>query len=308
MTCRSSILARLAGWLGTAALATGAHAQAPTPDETQHVQVTASMGPREEHAYADLLDAMNQFTAWQAAHLGARLRFRVQARRDPAVAQGLQVYVADPVDHTRTVLPLAPGGRFELPVSEAWRAHRASVRTDRPDGSLAWSVEVTHEGDDEHVRRLGDLREECHLDLYAATLVRGIKTPSFYALKPLVNLCQNRLVGWLGYADHPVFAVHVEDGRRHESLRGDYVHGGDASVIPMGALLDWTDLLRDRVYVVHTLMADSGWSDETRLTLVFADDPPQPDQGSGAQNTSPSTATADVPTAFVAASARKASQ
>jgi hypothetical protein len=274
----------LAAWLGAWAFATSVHAQIAPPDELQRVEITAKAGPLEEHPYADLLDAVTQFASWQAVHPGGRLRFRVQPRKDPAVGEGVEVYIADPVDHTRKVLPLAPGGRFELPVSEDWRAHRASVRTNRPDGSLAWSVEVTHEGDDEHVRRLGDLREECHLDIYAATLARGIKPPAFYATKLMTNICISRLLGWGIYADHPIFAVHIDEGSRHESLSGDNLHGGDVSLIPMGAFLDWTGPLRDKYYFVHTLMADAGWSDEARLRLVFADDPPQPDDRIGASS------------------------
>ena len=155
-----------------------------------------------------------------------------------------------------------------------WREHDAVVRSNRPDGSLAWSLEVTHEGDDAHERRLGDLREECRLDLYAAVLARGIKPPAFYAMKAVMDICTSRLIGWGTYADHPVFAVHAQDGSRRQSLRGDLLHGGEQSIMPLAPLLDWPYLLRDRTYFVHELMTDATWSDEAVLHFVFTDDPP----------------------------------
>jgi hypothetical protein len=246
-------------------------APASTAD-AQRVEIAADLPSVESRPYADLLQAMKDFDAWQATHPGTRLRFRVQARRDAAVAEGLKLWVADPVTRRRAEVALEPGGRFTLALSDEWREHGAVVRSNRPDGSLAWSVEVTHEGDGEHIRRLGDLRQECRLDLYAASLARGVKTPSFYAMKAATNLCASKLVGWMAYAERPVFAVHVQDGARRTSLRGDWLHGGDAAVVAFAPLLDWPHLLRDRSIWVTALMADEGWSDEAVLHMVFTDD------------------------------------
>lgn len=248
----------------------------PEPDQPQHVEIAAQLPSHEEHAYADLLDAMTQFEAWRATHAGARLSFRVQARKDAAVMTGLRLTLFDPVTLQGLPVDVGPDGRFALPVSAMLRSHGAIVRANRTNGALAWSLQVTHDGDDPHERRLGDLREECHLDLYGATLIRGIKTPSFYALKAVGNVCANRLVGYPAYADHPVFAVHVRDGERRGYLRGDLVHDGEVTVVPLAALYDWAYLLRDYSYFPHELMADSTWSDAAVLRLTFADDPADP--------------------------------
>ena len=189
---------------------------------------------------------------------------------------GLQLVIDGPVTRTRTPVHVGPGNRFVLPVSTTLQSHGANVRANRTNGTLAWSLQVTHDGDDPHERRLGDLPEECHLDLYAATLARGLETPSFYALKAVGNVCANRLVGWVAYADHPVFAVHMRDGERLGSLRGDFVHGGELTVLPFAPLVDWAYLLRDYAYFTHELMADSTWSDDTFLHITFADDPAEP--------------------------------
>jgi len=177
------------------------------------------------------------------------------------------------VTHDSVPVDVDADGRFVLPVSATLQSHSAVVRANRTNGTLAWTVQVTRDADDPHDRRLGDIREECHLDLYAATLARGIKTPSFYAMKAVSDVCSNRLVGWVEYADHPVFAVHVSDGKRLGYLPGDSVHAGERTVIPLAALFDWAYLMRDYSYFTQELMADAGWSDETVLHLTFADDP-----------------------------------
>ena len=246
---------------------------APVSDQPQRVEIEAPLPSHEEHAYADMLDAMTQFDSWQKTHPGTRMTFRVRARKDASVMDGFRLTIYDPVSHQRTPVNVAPDGRFLLPVSAILQSHSATVRANRTDGTLAWSLQVTHDGDDTHERRLGDIREECQLDLYAATLARGIKTPSFYALKAASNACASRLVGWVAYADHPVFAVHVRDGERLGYLRGDLVHGGESTVVPLAALFDWAYVLRDYTYFTHELMADSTWSDDTVLRLTFADEP-----------------------------------
>ena len=248
----------------------------PLSDQPQRVEIEAPLPSHEEHAYADLLEAMTQFEAWQATHPGARMSFQVRPRKDASVMHGLALTIDDPVGRTRTPVDVGPDGRFVLPVSATLQSHSAIVRANRTNGTLAWSLQVTHDGDDPHERRLGDLREECHLDLYAATLIRGVKTPSFYALKAIGNVCANRLVGYPAYADHPVFAVHVRDGERRGYLRGDLVHDGEVTVVPLAALYDWAYLLRDYSYFPHELMADSTWPDAAVLHLTFADDPADP--------------------------------
>ena len=263
--------------LAAGAIAASVHAAsgatAPEPDQAQHVEIQAQLPSHEEHDYADLLDAMTQFDAWRATHPGTRLIFQVRARKDAAVMEGLRLNIDDPVTRKSVPVELDAAGRFVLPVSAALKDDGAVVRANRTNGALAWALQVRHDADDPHDRRLGDLREECHLDLYGAKLVRGVKTPSFLAMKAVSNVCANRLVGWPAYADHPVFAVHIRDGERRGSLRGDMVHDGETPVVALAALFDWAYLLRDASYFPHELMADASWSDDAVLHLTFADDP-----------------------------------
>lgn len=249
------------------------HASAAS-DQPQQVQIQAALPSHEEHDYADLLAAMTQFDAWHATHPGARLVFRIRPRKEATVMDGLRLVIDDPVTHDSVPVDVDADGRFVLPVSATLQSHAAVVRANRTNGTLAWTVQVTHDADDPHDRRLGDVREGCRLDLYAAGLARGIKTPSYHALKNVGDVCASRLVGWVEYADHPVFAVHVSDGKRLGYLRGDLVHDGEASVVPLAALFDWAYRMRDYSYFTHELMADASWSDDAVLHLTFADDPP----------------------------------
>ena len=263
--------------LALAAIAAGANAAdapaAPESDPSQHVEIQAQLPSHEEHDYAELLDAMTQFEAWHATHPGTRLVFQVRARKDAAAMDGLRLNIDDPATHASVPVALDAAGRFVLPVSATLKDDGAVVRANRTNGSLAWALQVVHDADDPHDRRLGDLREECHLDLYGAKLVRGVKTPSFQAMKAVSNVCANRLVGWPAYADHPVFAVHIREGERRASLRGDMVHDGETPVVALAALYDWAYRLRDESYFPHELMADASWSDDAVLHLTFADDP-----------------------------------
>jgi hypothetical protein len=267
---RSCLGALVAGVLAGHANAGDAPA---APDQPQQVEIQAHLPSHEEHDYADMLDAMTQFDTWHATHPGTRLVFRVRPRKDAAVMDGLRLVIDDPVTHDSVPVDVDADGRFTLPVSATLRDDAAIVRANRTNGALAWFVQVTHDADDPHDRRLGDVREECHLDLYAAKLARGVKTPAFYALKTVGNVCASRGVGWVEYADHPVFAVHVRDGDHLGTLRGDFVHDGEVTVVPLAALFDWAYLMRDYSYFTHELMADSSWSDDTVLHLTFADDP-----------------------------------
>lgn len=157
---------------------------------------------------------------------------------------------------------------FTLPTSPEMRDADAVVRSNWPSGSLAWWVEVTREGGDPQHRFLGDLRQECTLDLNAAELVRGIKAPPYHALKALGDPCAFKVVGYVTYAERPVFAVHLRDGDKTTSLTSYELHGGDfpSALYP---LQDWPYLLRDRTYRVRN--ADLAWPDETVVSIEYAE-------------------------------------
>ncbi len=254
---------------GSAARATGL-----VPDQApQHVEVSAREQPMDEKSYRDLLSAMRHFEPYRAAHPDARLVFRIYQRKPGIDMSQLRAWILDPQDRSRVELPIAADGGFTVPVLEAQREHDAIVRTNMPDGMLAWMVEVKRGDDDGRHHLLGDLREACWLDVDYAHLGRTIKPPAYYVLDAIAgNVCLLRGVGWGAFADKPVFSVHLSAGERHAALLSDSLHGPRMS--PFCPLSDACDSLRDRVY--SSPLNDSSWPDETSVDVVYTDDPDEP--------------------------------
>ncbi len=246
-------------------------ADAPPPSEPQKVEVTAREQPMEQKSYRDLLAAMKRFEPYQAAHPDARLRFRIWQRKDGVDLSQLRVWLYDPVDFHRVEPPLAADGSFTVPVLADLREHDAVVRTNMPEGTLAWMVSITRAGDDERHHVMGDLREACLLDVDFAHLARAIKPPAIYAIDAVSsNVCTVRGVDWGFYAERPVFSAHLSAGGRHAALLSDRLHG--ALALPVfHPLVDWSDLLRDRLY--SPPLNDASWPDDATVDVVYVDDP-----------------------------------
>jgi len=258
----------------------------PPSPEPQRVLVTAHEPAMEQKRYRDLLSAMTRFEPYRAAHPDASLRFRIYQRKEGVDFAQLRVWLRDPESGSRVEVALAPDGGFELPLLPELRDHDAEVRTNMPDGTLTWAVEVRRPGDDDRHHLLGDMREACLLDVDFAHLLRGIKPPAFWAMDAVAsNICLVRGVSWGAFGGRAVFSVHLNAGDRHVALLSDNLHG--ALALPVfRPLLDFSYLLQDRCYVVP--LNDASWPDETSVDLVYADDPddagPTPP---GVSNTSP---------------------
>ena len=252
------------------AAAARAGALPPAPDP-QQVVVTGREPVMEQKSYRDLLSAMTRFEPYRAAHPDAQLRFRIYQRKEGIDFPQLRVWLRDPESDSRVDIALAPDGGFELPVLPAMRDHGAAVRTNMPDGTLAWEVEVRRAGDDDRHHRMGDMREACLLDVDFAHLARGIKLPAFWALDAVAgNICLVRGVSWGAFGERPVFSLHLSAGTRHVVALSDSLHG--ALALPVfRPLLDFSYLLQDRFYAVP--LNDASWPDETSVDLVYADDP-----------------------------------
>lgn len=250
------------------ALATLAHGATPEPD-TQEVEVHGhrDTSSKDERGYRGLLKAMEMFEAYQRQHPDARLRFRVAQRREAGELPPLKLRVVS--DSASLPITLDADLGFLPPVSKEMRDADAVVRSNWPSGALAWWVEVTREGGDPQRRLLGDLRQECTLDLYGAELMRGIKSPTIYALKAAHALCESPSLYWGVYAERPVFSVGLQHGERRASLTSDELHGGPTPAI-YHPLLDWPYLLRDRTYLVRT--GNTAWPDVTVVSIAYAEE------------------------------------
>ena len=233
--------------------------------------VTAREPALEHKSYRDLLAATARFERYRAAHPDAQLRFRIYPRKEGIDFSQLRVWLLDPEDGSRLDLAFAPDSGFTVPVLPAMRDHDAVVRTNMPDGTLAWEVEVKRAGEDEHRHLLGDLREACLLDVDFAHLGRGIKPPALYAIDAVVdNVCLVRGVSWGFYGERPVFSVHLAAGERRAIELSDRMHC--ALTLPLVVpLIDPCYVLRDRFYSVP--LNDATWPDDTTVDLAYTDDP-----------------------------------
>ncbi len=252
-----------------AASAAGAPA-ATSASEPQQVVVTAREPALEEKSYRDILAAVTEFEHYHAAHPDAELRFHIFQRKEGIDMSQLRAWIQDPEDGTRVPIALAPDGSFTVPVVPKMRDDDALVRTDMPDGTLAWLVEISRAGDDERRHVLGDLREQCRLDVSYAHLGRAIKPPALRIEEAVVhNICEQRGVGWGTYGAKPVFSVHLAAGDRRAIELSDTLHCKLALALFI-PLTDACYVLRDRVY--GTPLNDASWPDDTRVDVVYVDD------------------------------------
>ena len=243
--------------------------------EPQQVEVTAqAIGARDEKTLSQLLAARDAFGRHHALAPAATLAFRLYARRDPRDLERLRLWLVDGGRRT----PVALDARQRFALSPAWtRAladHGAVLRTNLPDGAVAWHVDVRSPDVPDDVRRLGDLRLECEADTFHGDLQRGLRTPVSAILDASDQLCQgDDAQAW--FAERPVFGVALVAGARRRTLPYRYLHGSNGTMA-MAALFDWPYALRDRTYFLP--LDDRSWPDDTRVEFD-AMDAPQPDAG-----------------------------
>lgn len=265
---RITLLALGAGLVGSAWAA-----DPPSPaDSLPKVEVTAVRQDLAEKSYRKLLKAMDMFQAWHADHPGTSMRFRIFARRAGVDLHDLAVDIIDRETGGRTRVDVAPDGSFTVPVIASARDDDAVVRASFPDDQLAWRVIVRHDADDPAQVRLGDALEACRIDVDAADLARKVWTPAALLIrKSGVDLCTFHSAVVDGFAERPVFAVHLHSGTRHGAVMSDRLHLGSLPAA-MAELVDATDVLRDREYAVPD--GEDHWPDDTVLEFSYADADP----------------------------------
>jgi len=251
----------------------GAFAEDAAPqDDTQQVVVVARQNDPEQKPYSALLKAVAMFETFHQRNPDTQLRFRLYARKSGVDMANVTIYVLDSETGNRWPIQLAADGSFTLPDLPAEARRTAVVRTSVPSGLLAWSVRVVRTRGDPRHRPLGDIRQECRMDLDGAHLMRGIMTPAVLALRAAGELCLNRAIWWVDYSEEPVFAVHVKYKGRELGLLSDEMYGGGTPSLYYPAL-DWPYLLKDRSY--RPPIFDASWPDEAEVDLVYVNDQPQ---------------------------------
>ena len=171
-------------------------------------------------------------------------------------------------------MPLALNGDqvFSVPVRTELNAQGAVLQANQPEGSFAWRPDVRTPGLPANVRRLGDLRLQCRVDLTARLIV----IPASRANEALMannpaKACEMSQAFYPIFADRPVFEVTLVSGKKRRvllTLDALYGMGAPAERLP---LLDWPHL-RDRV--VRLPLHDTDWPDDTQVVFEFLDKQP----------------------------------
>jgi hypothetical protein len=234
-----------------------------TPVVEEPVTVEGRLHDWDEKPYRNLLKAMKVFDENRSMAPNAVMRFRVLPWHNPSVMQGLQLSVRG--DMIRRNISLAEDGSFSLESDPLAVKDDAWVVSNRTNKSLAWRADIRTPGVALNTRRLGDLRLECKVDVSGtgADLATGIKPPSFWAIAAVSDPCMSRFVGYIFFADEPIFSVTLASGSRRQTLPCNSVYGCNGS--PIFAFMDYQEHLRDRAYWLP--IWDTSWPDDTLVLL-----------------------------------------
>lgn len=232
---------------------------------TDEVEVSSARGV-DEQAYDKFFGGMAVFEKNRRMAPDAILRFRLLPRSSATSFDGLSIKLAG--DKLNQPVRLGSDGMFSLPKDAALVDDNAYVSTNRKERNFIWRVDVRTQGLPANVRRLGDLRLECKVDLTGAKIARGFKPPAFLALAAISDPCTHQGVHYPFFAEKSIFNVTLVSGDRRLILSSDSLYGKN---IPAVARVFWDwEYIRDRAYIVP--LWDTSWSDDTQVLIETIDD------------------------------------
>src|SRR5512138_3594151 len=141
-----------------------AWAQAP-----QTVEVKALRDPVDK-SYRKMVKGMELFEALHAMAPAAALRYKLIPHKPDTDMTGVGVEIVG--DSFQRRVAVAPDNTFTLERDRGALREDASVIADRKARSLTWRAQVRTPGLPSDVRRLGDLRLECHVGREAGLISR----------------------------------------------------------------------------------------------------------------------------------------
>jgi hypothetical protein len=236
--------------LGLMLCCTGAtaHAATSTPaDVPDTVHVNAIKNP-EMRTYRSAEAGFEAYDDYRKLAPSAPLRFRLlHAGGGPATAaDGLLLKLQG--NDWSTAIPIDAAGRFGVPRSQAAHDDDALFVLNQKNGLYAYRADIRTPGLAENVRRLGDLRLECHVNLAVAKE----KIP-FWA-RALVNTVL-LTSDWCGKEQ-----VHITFPAERKLVRATLREGGKS------------DELKVEGVNYHVPLTVRGWTDEALIELEYAAD------------------------------------
>ena len=228
-----------------------------------------------DKSYRKMVNGMDLFEQMRGMAPNASLRFKLLPRRLDTNMQG----IALAIDAESVSIPVAlrPDNTFTLERHPKALAEDAVVvASNRKTLSMTWRAEIRTPGLPPNVRRLGDLRLECHVGM-EADLVSNDR-PSFF-FRPDPNpvmrrkgYCDERRTSYLFFAERPLFSVTLVWGARREVLSVDDLYAGLSDSNISKADLPYCDcqVLLDRTYYLP--LGDRSWPDDTLIEFEYMDD------------------------------------
>lgn len=246
-----------------AVFAAGSPAFAAPPEEPMPVVKVDGLADPDEHSYGRMVKGMDAFEKYHHLAPKAELRYRLYPRLPGVKTAGVKVAIES--ESGKQTVPLDQNLSFVLPRDARALEEGAKVTVNRKSRSFAWSPDVRTPGLPPNTRRLGDLRLECEIDR-AASLLVGLKTPSYLLLEAAVDVCTKFPGHWIYYGERPLFNVTLVDVKRRLPLFSEYMYGNRLPKI-IHVFYDFYPVLTDRTYTIN--VADSSWPDDTLVELEY---------------------------------------
>ncbi|SDH14655.1 MULTISPECIES: hypothetical protein [unclassified Duganella] len=237
------------------------------------VTVAATRDPVDK-SYRKMLAGMDIFERHHALAPHASLRFQLLPRLPTTQLDGITLRVAG--DSVSLPVKVAPDHTFTLERNAQAAREDAALIASRKTSTLTWRAQVRSPNVPEGMRRLGDLRLECMVGVEAGLLSNNAQMFAWLGelFTSPARVCGLADGNYLFFADRPVYAVTLRDGKRRATLPMSALYAGGTQT---PATLPYCDcqVLLDRSY--YAPIWDRSWSDDTLLAFDDMDSPPGPD-------------------------------
>lgn len=226
-----------------------------------------------DKSYRKMLKGMDLFEEMRAMAPGASLRFKLLPRQPDTSMEGIKLAI----DGDSVSIPVAvgPDNTFTLERHQKALDEDAVVASNRKALSMTWRAEIRTPGLPANVRRLGDLRLECQVGM-EADLVSNDRPAFFFKPEPnpvmrRKGYCEARRVGYLFFAERPLFGITLVSGSRREALTVDNLYAGLSEKEISRADLPYCDcqVMLDRTYFLP--LGDRSWPDNTLVEFEYMD-------------------------------------
>jgi hypothetical protein len=227
-----------------------------------------------DKSYRKMIKGMDLFEEMRRVAPNASLRFKLLPRRPDTKMDGITLAID--AESVSIPVPVRADNTFTLERHQKALDEDAVVTSNRKTLSMTWRAEIRTPGLPPNVRRLGDLRLECHVGMEADLVSNDRPT---FLFRPDPNpvmrrkgYCDERKVSYLFFADRPLFSVSLVSGGRREVLSVDELYAGLGENRISKADLPYCDcqVMLDRTYYLP--LGDRSWSDDTLVEFEYMDE------------------------------------